>query len=73
LASGHAVAVPSLVTLDIALAIGGHNAKAVLQLGASAPKAVWISNLAEEQEAAVPGSVDVPANGLVTLRAELPE
>jgi len=49
---------------------GGQSAKAALRWGRSPPKAVWISNLAEEKVAAVSGAVDVPAYGLITLRAE---
>ena len=49
---------------------GGQPAKAALHWGRSPPKAVWISNLAEERVAAVSGAVDVPAYGLITLRAE---
>ncbi len=49
---------------------GGQPAKAALRWGRSPPKAVWISNLAEERVAAVSGAVDVPAYGLITLRAE---
>ncbi len=48
----------------------GRPAKADLRWGHNAPKAVWISNLAEEKVAAAAGAVDVPAYGLITLRAE---
>jgi hypothetical protein len=33
---------------------------------------VWISNLAEERGQVVTGTVEVPAFGIVTLRAEWP-
>lgn len=49
----------------------GRSAKANLRWSENAPKAVWISNLAEEPVAAVAGAVDVPAYGLITLRVEL--
>ena len=48
----------------------GRPAKATLRWGRSTPKSVWISNLAEEKVAAVTDAVDVPAYGLITLRAE---
>ena len=51
---------------------GGKSARVTLHWGQSAPKAVWISNLAEEQGQAVTGAVEVPAFGIVTLRAEWP-
>ena len=50
----------------------GRPAKANLHWSENAPKAVWMSNLAEEPGAAVTGAVDVPAYGLVTLRVDLP-
>ena len=50
----------------------GKTAQVTLHWGQSAPKAVWISNLAEEQGKEVAGPVEVPAFGVVTLRAELP-
>jgi hypothetical protein len=50
----------------------GRPAKAKLRWPDNAPKAVWISNLAEEPVAAATGVIDVPAYGLITLRAELP-
>jgi len=31
---------------------------------------VWISNLAEQKVAAITGAIDVPACGLISLRAE---
>jgi len=40
---------------------GGQPAKAALRWGRSPPKAVWISNLAEERVAGASGAVDVPA------------
>jgi alpha-mannosidase len=49
---------------------GGQAARASLRWGRETPQAVWISNLAEERVAAARGAVDVPAWGLVTLRAE---
>jgi len=53
--------------------VAGQAAKVNLRWGAAAPNVVWISNLAEEPASAVAGAVDVPANGLVTLRADLPK
>ena len=47
--------------------------KATLTWGDPAPKAVWLSNLAEDQGARITGPVDVPAHGIVTLRADLPQ
>jgi hypothetical protein len=52
--------------------VAGKAAKIHLQWGKAAPKAVWLSNLAEEPVTAVTGAVEMPANGLVTLRADLP-
>ena len=52
---------------------GGRPEKVALRWGQKTPTAVWISNLAEEPVAAVAGPIDVPAWGLVTLRAELRE
>ena len=52
---------------------GGKAVRATLTWSDPAPEAVWISNLAEEPVEAVTGPVEVPAFGLVTLRAELPE
>ena len=51
---------------------GGKSAKISLRWGRKSPASVWISNLAEEPLTAVVGPIDVPACGLVTLRAELP-
>jgi alpha-mannosidase len=51
---------------------GGKTAQVTLHWGQSVPKAVWISNLAEEQGKVVTGPVEVSAFGVVTLRAELP-
>jgi len=48
----------------------GRPAKATLRWRQNAPEILWISNLAEEPITAVTGPVDVPAYGLVTLRAE---
>lgn len=48
-------------------------ARADLGWGEPVPKTVRISNLAEEPQAEVTGPVEVPALGLVTLRAELPD
>jgi alpha-mannosidase len=50
---------------------GARPAKAALRWGRSAPKALWISNLAEEPLRRVSGPVEIPASGLVTLRADL--
>ena len=49
---------------------GGRPAKATLRWGRNPPKNVWISNLAEQKVAAINGAIDVPACGLISLRAE---
>jgi hypothetical protein len=51
----------------------GRTARVTLRWGRSPPKAVWISNLAEDRGNRLAGPVEVPAFGLVTLRAELPQ
>jgi len=51
---------------------GGRAEKATLTWGKPAPKKTWLSNLAEEQVGKVARPIDVPAWGIVTLRAELP-
>jgi hypothetical protein len=51
---------------------GGRDAAAKLAWRDPPPKTVWLSNLAEEPKAELTGSVDVPAYGIVTIRAELP-
>jgi hypothetical protein len=56
----------------VALAPQAKPHKVTFHWGQSAPKAVWISNLVEEQGKEVAGHVEVPAFGVVTLRAELP-
>jgi alpha-mannosidase len=50
--------------------VADHPAQVALQWQRRAPKAVWLSNLAEEPITAVTGPVDVPAGGLISLRAE---
>ena len=50
----------------------GKDAKTTLHWGLAAPKAVSLSNLSEEPGQTVQGPIEVPAYGLVTLRAELP-
>jgi hypothetical protein len=50
----------------------GKAEKATLTWGEPAPKGVWLSNLAEDPLEKATGPADVPAWGLVTLRAELP-
>ena len=50
----------------------GKEAKTTIRWGTARPKSVWISNLAEDRCKAVTGPIDVPAFGIVTLRAELP-
>jgi len=47
--------------------------KAGVRWAAPEPKAVWLSDLREQPGEAVTGTVDVPAWGVVTLRADLPE
>jgi hypothetical protein len=48
----------------------GRPAKVNLHWGHNRPQRMWISNLAEEKVSAIAGVVDVPAYGLITLRAE---
>jgi alpha-mannosidase len=52
-------------------AAAGRPAKVGLRWGDSAPKAVFLSNLAEERGEAVTFPLDIPAWGILTLRAEL--
>jgi len=47
--------------------------QAAVRWAAPAPKAVWLSDLSEQPRASAAATVDVPAWGVVTLRAELPE
>ena len=49
----------------------GRPAKAGLSWGGTPPKAVYLSNLAEDRGDRWTGPIPVPAWGLVTLRAEL--
>jgi alpha-mannosidase len=51
---------------------GDKPAKAKLHWGQPAPKQVWLSDLMERPLTAVTETIDVPAWGIVTLRAELP-
>jgi alpha-mannosidase len=51
----------------------GRTATTALRWGAITPKALWISNLAEDRLAPVPGPVEVTPGGVVTLRADLAE
>jgi alpha-mannosidase len=51
---------------------GGKTAQVSLHWGQLVPKAVRISNLAEEPGKMLAGPFEVPALGVVTLRAELP-
>ena len=53
--------------------VGGRPAKATLRWADATPKTVWISNLAEEQVAPATSLIEVPAYGIVTLRADLPD
>ena len=53
--------------------VGAVAAKAQLTWGDPPPKSVRISNLAEEPQAEVGGSIELPGQALVTLRAELPD
>ena len=55
------------------LNVGSRTVKAKLTWGDPAPESVWTGNLAEEPQAKVTGPVEVPALGVVTLRAELPD
>jgi alpha-mannosidase len=49
----------------------GRPATTALRWGAIAPKALWISNLAEDRLAPLPGAVAVTPGGVITLRADL--
>jgi hypothetical protein len=51
---------------------GGQKAKLALRWSEPAPKSLWLSDLTETPRTRIDGPVDVPAFGLVTLRAELP-
>jgi hypothetical protein len=51
---------------------GAKASKATLRWSSPSPKAVWLSDLSESPLARLAGPIDVPAFGLVTLRAELP-
>jgi alpha-mannosidase len=52
---------------------GGRAARARLRWSPPAPRSVWLSNLAEGPELQITGEIEVPAFGMVTLRAELPQ
>jgi alpha-mannosidase len=54
------------------LNVGPKEAKATLRWADPAPKTISLSNLAEEAVTPASGPIDVPAMGLVTLRAEIP-
>jgi len=51
----------------------GKAEQATIRWAAPVPKAVWVSDLSERPLQAVDGTVDVPAWGVVTLRADLRE
>lgn len=51
----------------------GESVKATLKWAQPGPKAVWLSNLSEKAVQKVDGPIDVPAYGIVTLRADRPE
>jgi len=51
----------------------GKDEKAVLTWSDPAPRALRLSDLGEKAGEAVAGAVDIPAWGVVTLRAEMPE
>jgi len=51
----------------------GRAEQATIRWAAPVPKAVWVSDLSERPLQAVAETVDVPAWGVVTLRADLPE
>ena len=53
--------------------VGAKAAKSRFSWGRPAPKTVWISNLAEEAVTDAKGVIEIPASGLVTLRAEITE
>jgi hypothetical protein len=50
----------------------GKDAMAKLAWSKPEPKAVWLSDASEQPLASAPESIEVPAWGIVTLRAELP-
>jgi alpha-mannosidase len=49
----------------------GRTGKAALEFADPKPKELWLSNLAEDRIEKVAGEVEVPAWGIVTLRADL--
>ena len=52
---------------------GGKTAKASLTWSDRVSRTVWLSDLTEEPKTKIAGPIEVPAYGMVTLRAELPE
>jgi hypothetical protein len=50
----------------------GSDQKAMLRWAAPMPKTVWRSDLSERPIAVAGEAIDVPAGGVVTLRAEMP-
>jgi alpha-mannosidase len=50
---------------------GGSDEKAALRWARPAPKTVWLSDLSERPIAAAGETIEVPARGVVTLRAEM--
>jgi alpha-mannosidase len=54
-------------------AASGETERAVVRWAAPAPKAVWLSDLTERPLSAAGPSIEVPAGGVVTLRAESAE
>ena len=51
----------------------GRSERAAIRWADPVPKSVWISDLSERPLQAVAGPVDVPARGVLTLRADLNE
>jgi alpha-mannosidase len=51
----------------------GKPTRTELRWAVSAPKAIWLSDNSEKPLQKITGSIDVPAWGIVTLRADLPD
>ena len=51
----------------------GRAEQAMIRWAAPVPKSVWLSDLSERPLREIAGAVDVPAWGVVTLRADLRE
>jgi hypothetical protein len=51
--------------------VSGHRVIALIAVVSPAPKEIWLSNLAEDRVEKLAGEFEVPAWGLVTVRADL--